>query len=150
MALSFELRCYTAICHATSNSIKAVFLVWISWKKLHNLKDETLFLKSNWKLDVSNEIPLMQWFKTMLYLFGTHAYRTERPVPKICSTNTCTITCMCWNTFATIKKCNVMLQSLIFFSRVITKQCKHGQKCNHLHQAMMSHGNQKFLWLLHN
>ncbi len=30
--------------------------------------------------------------KTMLYLFGTHAYWTERPVPKIISANTCTVT----------------------------------------------------------
>ncbi len=30
--------------------------------------------------------------KTMLYLFGTHVNRTERPVPNIFGTNTCTVT----------------------------------------------------------
>ncbi len=50
---------YTAICHATSKTVKTPFIIWIK--------------------------------KKILYSFGTHEYRTERPVLKRFGTNTCTV-----------------------------------------------------------
>ncbi len=54
---------YTVFCHATSKTVKTPFIIWISWKKIY-----------------------------ILYLFGTHAYRTKRPVSKRLCMNVCTVT----------------------------------------------------------
>ncbi len=54
---------YTVICRASSKSVKTAIIVWISWKKGHNLKDEI-----NIKLYVSNEISLVQWFNTAVFI----------------------------------------------------------------------------------
>ncbi len=58
-------RVYTAICHATK-TVKTPFIIWISFKKKKKKKKK-------------------------LFSFGTHAYRTERPIPKRFGTNTCTV-----------------------------------------------------------
>ncbi len=60
------LQCvYTLICHATSKTVKTdfLFILIFSEKKIY-----------------------------ILYSFGTHAYRSERPVPKRFGTNMCTVT----------------------------------------------------------
>ncbi len=87
---------YTAICYVTSKTVKLAFIVWICWKNAHNLKDKTLFLiKIN---NILYKTGSFQWssshavVKTMLYLFGTHAYWTCRPVSNIFDTITCTVT----------------------------------------------------------
>ncbi len=45
--------------------------------------------------DCQNAIYYLKFLKKKIYIlysFGTHAYRTERPVPKRFGTNTCTVT----------------------------------------------------------
>ncbi len=67
------------ICLTTSKSVKMTFIVWISWIMDITWKIRLCFLS---KVSI-NKTGSFQWsitravVKTMLYLFGTHAYWTE-------------------------------------------------------------------------
>ncbi len=49
-------------------------------------------MNRTWKMRLCLSSKVVQWFKTKLDLFGTHAHRTERLPMKIFGTNMCTIT----------------------------------------------------------
>ncbi len=71
------------------------------------------FLK---KMDIIWKMRLCFLSKVMLYLFDTHAYRTERPIPKIFSMNTCTITSLQFIDNGKAEFSASFLQPLVLFS----------------------------------
>ncbi len=79
----------TVICSATM-TVKTAFIIWISWKNGHNLKDETLFLiKSILKYIYKTgsfqwSSTLMKWLKQFC-ICPVHVYWTKRPVLKMCT-----------------------------------------------------------------
>ncbi len=80
----------TVICSATM-TVKTAFIIWISWKNGHNLKDETLFLIKSIlkyiyiKLEVSNEVPHSWSGLKQFCICPVHMYWTKRPVLKMCT-----------------------------------------------------------------
>ncbi len=71
------------ICLTTSKSVKMTFSSLNFLNNGHNMKDETLFLIKRKINKIINKTGSFQWsitravVKTMLHLFGTHAYWTE-------------------------------------------------------------------------